>query len=197
MLRDYRKRGPSAQTRVLIDALAAGGVDGQTVLDIGAGVGAVHQGLLAAGAASAVDVDASRAYVEAARDEARRRGTADRVRHLAGDFVRLASEVEPADIVALDRVVCCYEDMASLVRLSAERARRRYGLVFPKDRWWTRLALSLGNLWFALRRKPFRARVHRPADIDAVIRRAGLRPVLDRPAGFWRIMVYERPPSTA
>src|SRR4029079_10777089 len=59
----YREKGPDETTRWLIDGLAAGGVDGLTVLDIGAGVGAVHLALLDQGASSAVDVDGSPAFV--------------------------------------------------------------------------------------------------------------------------------------
>ena len=77
-LRAYRQKGPAGLTRALIEALAAGGVDGLTVLDIGGGVGAVHHELLRSGAAAAVDVDASRAYISVARKEAERQGHADR-----------------------------------------------------------------------------------------------------------------------
>ncbi|MBA2255010.1 MAG: methyltransferase domain-containing protein, partial [Chloroflexi bacterium] len=113
----------------MIGALAAGGVDGLTVLDIGGGVGAVHHELLRAGAAAAVDVDASRAYISVARSEAKRQGHGARVRYVAADFVAVADELEPADLVALDRVICCYSDMAALVGRSAALARRRYGVV--------------------------------------------------------------------
>src|SRR5678816_3821850 len=61
-LREYRRNGPTGLTRALIDALSAGGIQGQSVLEIGGGVGAVHHELLRAGADAAVDVDASRAY---------------------------------------------------------------------------------------------------------------------------------------
>ena len=69
-LRRYQREGPDDWTRRLIDELADGGVDGLTVLDIGAGVGAVHLALLEAGARSAVDVDASGPYQAVARGEA-------------------------------------------------------------------------------------------------------------------------------
>ena len=137
-LRDYRRDGPRGGTARLIAALSADGVDGLTVLDIGAGVGAVHQTLLEAGAASATDVDASGPYLAAARREAERRGLADRVTYLKGDAVRLAPELPEADLVALDRVVCCYPDMQALVTVAATRTRRRLGLVLPKDAGWTR-----------------------------------------------------------
>src|SRR5215471_14111775 len=72
----YREHGPDETTRWLIDGLAAGGVNGMTVLDIGAGIGAVHLALLADGAASAVDVEGSPAFVTAAASEAARQGLA-------------------------------------------------------------------------------------------------------------------------
>src|SRR6266850_7340459 len=68
-LRSYRKSGPPRTTRWLLDGLRGDGVDGLTVLDIGAGVGAVHLDLLKAGAASAIDVDGSPAFVGVAREE--------------------------------------------------------------------------------------------------------------------------------
>src|SRR5215831_16749600 len=92
-LREYRRDGPPRWTAQLIGDLSRGGVTGLTVLDIGAGVGAVHQTLLAQGAAAATDVDASGPYIDAARHEAERRGLADRVTYLRGDAVGLADEL--------------------------------------------------------------------------------------------------------
>lgn len=40
-LREYRRKGPNGWTARLVAALSADGVEGLTVLDIGAGVGAV------------------------------------------------------------------------------------------------------------------------------------------------------------
>jgi SAM-dependent methyltransferase len=168
-------------------------VEGWSVLDIGAGVGAVHLALLDAGAAVAVDIDASPAYVAAARDEAARRGHADHVRYEVGDFVAAAPELETADAVALDRVVCCYADMAALVSLSAERARRRYGLVYPRDRWWIRSGAAVANSIGGLFRARLRFHAHRTADVDALIRAAGLEPRFLRRTVFWQVAVYERP----
>ncbi len=180
-------------TRALIEALGAGGVDGQTVLEIGGGVGAVHHELLRSGAAAAVDVDASRAYIAAAREEAERQGHAGRVRYLAGDFVALAADVEPADLVALDRVICCYADMAALVGRSATLARRRYGLVYPRDSWLGRVGVAVLNAQLRLTRSPFRTYVHRTAEVDAILVAHGLVKVLHRTTPIWQIALYERP----
>jgi SAM-dependent methyltransferase len=163
------------------------------VLDVGAGVGAVHLELLAAGAAAALDVDASPAYVAAARDEAARRGSSDRIRYEVGDFVALAQQVEPADVVVLDRVVCCYSDMEPLVALSAERARHRYGLVYPRDSWWIRAGARFANAVTRLFRSKTRIYAHRTADVDGLVRAAGLQPQSTRTTIFWQVAVYERP----
>lgn len=191
-LLQYRRSGSNQTTLWLIDGLRAGGVEGLTVLDIGAGVGAVHLDLLASGARSAVDVDGSAAYVEVAREEAGRRGTADRVRHEIGDFVRLAPSIQPADIVALDRVICCYPDMQALVSVSVARAQRRYGLVYPRDVWWIRAGGTILNAIVRLARQPFRAYVHRTAAVEAIVRAAGFEPTLRRANLFWQVVVYER-----
>jgi len=192
-LRAYRQQGPVGTTRALIEALGAGGVDGQTVLDIGGGVGVVHHELLRSGAAAAVDVDASRAYLSVAREEAERQGHADRVRYLARDFVALADEVDPADLVALDRVICCYRDMAALVGRSAALARRRYGLVYPRDSWLGRVGVAVLNAGFRLSRSSFRTYVHRTAEVDAIVASRGLVKVLHRTTLIWQLALYERP----
>lgn len=194
-LRSYRRSGPVRTTRWLIDGLRADGVAGMTVLDVGAGVGAVHQELLADGAAAAVDVDGSPAYVAAAREEAGRRGTAERIRYEVGDFVALAPTIEPADLVALDRVICCYPDMAALVRLSVSKARVRYGLVYPRDTWWNRLGGRFLNGLARLFRQRTRAWIHRSVDVEGIIGAAGFRPRFRRSSLFWQVVVYERLPA--
>lgn len=192
-LRAYQEDGPRGLTRDLIEALGAGGVEGETVLDIGAGVGAVHHELLRSGAAAATDVDASHAYIAVARDEARRQGHADRVRYLDGDFVALADEVDPADLVALDRVICCYPDMAALVGRSAGLARRRYGLVYPRDTWLARVGIAVLNVGFRLSRSPFRSYVHRTADVEEIVGAHGLVKRRQRTTLIWQMALYERP----
>jgi Methyltransferase domain len=192
-LRAYREKGAVGLTRALVESLAEGGIGGQSVLEIGGGVGAVHHDLLQAGAATAVDVDASRAYVSVARGEAERQGHAERVRYVIGDFVTLADEIEPADLVALDRVVCCYRDMAALVGRSASLARRRYGIVYPRDSWLGQAGTVLLNFELWLSRSPFRVYAHRTADVEAILAAHGLVKRLGRTTLVWQLAVYERP----
>lgn len=193
--RRYRAKGPETTTRWLIEGLRGGpdgDVAGATVLDIGAGVGAVHLALLEAGAAGAIDVDGSPAFIAAAKKEALRVGVAHKVRHEAGDFVELAGGIEPADLVALDRVVCCYPDMAALVGLSAARASRRYGLVYPRDVWWIRGGGAVLNAVMRLFRQRMRVFIHKTADVEALVEAAGLTRRYFRHGLYWQVAVFER-----
>ena len=190
-LRSYRRKGPTKSTRALLAALESAGVRDRSLLDIGGGVGAIQHELMQAGASGVTNVDASTAYLKAVREEADRRGYADRATYLHGDFVDLASRVEAADIVTLDRVICCYPDMERLVGLSSARARALYGLVYPRRTWYLKLFRQLANAYFRLRRNPFRVFLHRSEDVDAVAQRSGLEPRSNGRSGIWRVAVYQ------
>ena len=192
-LRRYRRSGPSATTRMLIELLRSEGVVGGSILDVGAGVGAVYHELLADGARDATHVDVSQDYIDAARSEAERRGQAERVRFVRGDFAQIAPDFVPADVVVLDRVICCYPDAERLISLSADRARRLYGAVHPREAWWMRIALSATNVIHRLSRTTFRVYLHPPATIDATLRRHGLERRGARRTLAWEIVVYARP----
>jgi magnesium-protoporphyrin O-methyltransferase len=198
-LRLLRHRGPDPTTRMLIDDLRAAlpAQSGDTrrptlLLDIGGGVGAVHHELLELGVDRAVHVDASSAYLAAAREEAARVGHTDRVEFLRGDFVEVADRVPPADVVTLDRVICCYHDMPRLVARSAERALSLYGAVYPREGWWTRAGLAVENAYQRLVRSAFRAFLHEPREIDAVLRSQGLERRSLRRTLLWEVVVYTR-----
>ena len=197
-LREYRRNGPGRASRAIAEALGRKGTEGRTVLDIGGGVGAVHQQLLARGAARVTDVDASRAYLEAARAEAERVGLADRVRFEYGDFVSMAPGIEAADLVALDRVVCCYGDVDALVGLAAARTRRRLAITIPPDAWPVRAVIAVGNSWYRLTRNAYRAYAHSHERVIAAAEAAGLVPAGPiTSVGWWRLLVFERPIRTA
>ncbi len=163
-----------------------------TLLDIGGGVGGIQHALLNGGVIQASNVEASSAYMQAAQEEAIRREIDDRITFLQGDFVDLAEDMPTADIVTLDRVVCCYDDMQALVKLSAEKASKIYGLVFPRDLWLVRLLLPMANFFLSLTGTPFRIFIHRTEQVDQIVREQGLEPVYHQKAGFWQILVYNR-----
>ena len=191
-LEEYREVGPAETTSMLVEALLQEGVNGLTLLDIGGGVGAIQHALLEAGAQKSASVEASSGYHEASKAEAERRGLSDRASFLHGNFVDLAPEISPADIVTLDRVICCFDDMEGLVSLSAERAKRLYALVYPRDTWWVKIGFALEDLLRRLRRIPFRTYVHPTREVEAIVREKGLTQRSRRTTWEWQIVVYKR-----
>jgi magnesium-protoporphyrin O-methyltransferase len=196
-LRRYRRRGPSGSTRRLLDALAAQGVSGRSFLDVGGGVGAIQHDLITRGASHGTHVDASPAYLAAARSEAERLGHADRVRFIEGDFVALAPDVDAVDVVTLDRVLCCYDDMPALVDASASRARALYGLVFPREHLLMRSGVALLNVFQRIRRRPFNVFLHGTASVEARVLSNGFRKILHATTPLWQIHLYRRDEASA
>ncbi len=163
------------------------------VLDIGSGAGGVHHELLRLGlAGSAVAVEASSAYIAAARQIGKRLGQESKVHYVHGDFTAAAAAVSPADAVILDRVICCYPHLGQLLGASAGKAERFLALSYPRERWWVRLAFGLFNLYLKAKRKDFRTFVHPHSEVHSIAARAGLQQVHAETEGFWQITVFER-----
>jgi hypothetical protein len=191
-LKRYRRSGPDVTTRLLLDALKTQGLQGATLLDVGAGIGVVHHELLSAGARSAIHVDGTDANVHVAEQEATRQGHREQVIFLRGDFVDLAPEIPTADIVTLDRVICCYSNMEQLVDAWAAMARRLYGAVYPRERWLLKVWIVFENLARRIRVNPFQTSVHPIRAIDRTLERNGLRRRWVRDTFAWRVAVYSR-----
>ena len=191
-LKRYRRRGPDKTTNMLIEALKEENIEGLTLLDIGGGLGAIQHEMLRAGVQSATDIEASTAYLNATKEETARRGFADRVNYQHGNFVDLAENVSPADIVTLDRVICCYPDMQKLVDLSAAKAGKYYGLVFPREDWWMKVYHILQGLFLRLTRSRFRTFLHPTRAIEELINNNGFKRIFYRQTFVWQVIVYSR-----
>ena len=190
--RRYRRKGLDGTSREIVDYLKSQGVGGQTVLEVGGGIGAVQIELLKAGASNAVSVELTPTYEAVATELLDERGLRDRVRRQVTDFVEAASGVESADIVVLNRVLCCYHDMPRLAGAAAERTLRVLVLSYPRRTWWTIASFAVFNWFLALFRRQFHVFVHRPHEIMATARRHGLEPVLDRRGAFWTVAALRR-----
>ncbi len=188
----YRRRGPSASTAQLLAAVHAAGPPRDTLLDVGGGVGAIAHELLQRGVGRATLVDSSPSYLAVAREESDRRATSERLDLRVGDLVELAGDLLPADVVTLDKVVCCYPDMDALLTVSAARARRLYGIVYPRDSWWLRLAVAAQNRLWRLRGVAFSNFVHANSAIDTTLRRAGFSLRCENRGPWWVVALYER-----
>jgi SAM-dependent methyltransferase len=191
-LRRWREGRLNPVTRELIDIVRAQGVSDARLLDIGAGVGAVHVSLLEAGAATAIDVDASREYLATAQAEAERRGLGGRVEYRFGDVVALAEELPGVDIVTLDSAICCYPDLEPMLVAATRSGPRLVGITYPRDTWWMRAFMRLYNLWSAVRRSPARYFIHRHAQLERWMAAAGYRSIHEGGIPAWRVVLFQR-----
>lgn len=195
-LKEYQARGPSKQTRWLLGAIQTqigAALPSTTLLDIGGGVGPVHNELLKAGVSHAVDVDGSQALINASKIEAARLGHADRIEYRFGDFVALADSIPPADVVTLDRVICCYPDMPALLAKAAAHSNQWLGLVYPCGYWWQRMGVGVLRVFNTLFHK-MQFFVHPPAGVDGILREAGFTRIYHRRSFFWQAMLYQKVP---
>ena len=191
-LRNYRRRGPMNQTKLILEAIRSLKLRNSNLLDIGGGVGAIHHELLQDVAREATHVDASSAYLKEARREAARRGHGERVNFIHADFTDVANQLPEADIVTLDRVVCCYPDFRRLLKAAAEHSQRALALTYPRETWYMRFGLKAANFFQGLRRDPFRVFLHPVSEMDALLKREGLKRVSLRRLFFWEMALYQR-----
>lgn len=189
MAQRYRRRGLDPTARLLFDATRG---KGTTILEIGGGVGEIELELLRAGAQHATNVELTTVYdheAEQLLEEAGLEGRADR---RTGDLVSEPDLAEPADVVVMHRVVCCYPDMPALVGAASERTRRILALSFPRDTWWMRFFARAFNAWRRLRRDEFRFFVHPPDGIIATARAHGLHVAHEQRGRIWQVAGLER-----
>jgi hypothetical protein len=93
--------------------------------------------------------------------------------------------VEPADVVVLNRVVCCYPDAERLLAAAAGRATRVLAYSHPRRNWFTRSRVALENRMRRESLRGFRAYVHRPESMREAVRRQGFAIVRDEPGLSW------------
>jgi magnesium-protoporphyrin O-methyltransferase len=167
----------------------------ETLLDIGAGIGALTFELLERGVPRALSVDASAAFVAAGREEAVLRNRAAQVEWIQGDYVALAEKLASADLVTLDRVVCCYPRFEPLLGAAVKHARRCLALSYPRDMWYVRLGLACQNALRTLKGCEFRVVLHPPRLMEQVITSQGLALFARRTTAAWSVDIYVRAPS--
>ncbi|MGD2083500.1 MAG: class I SAM-dependent methyltransferase [Chromatiales bacterium] len=193
--RRFERRGFEPSQAHLLEGLHRAGFRHADILEIGSGVGHLHQTLLERGAGSAVGIDLAPRMIREAEDWAAERGLGGRARYLVGDFVLRAGEIEPAEVTILDKVVCCYPDADALLGASLARTRRVYALTYPRGVWPVRLAAALGAWVMRLLGSDFRPYVHEPAHVRGVIEEAGFRMRYQARTWVWLVQVFVRPDS--
>ena len=191
-LRRYRKRGLDELERRMVASAVAADLVGARVLEIGGGIGAIQVELLDAGAATGEVVELVDAYEPYARELAHDRGLDERSSFQVADILERPESVEPADIVVLNRVVCCSPDGVALAAEAARHTQRQLVLSFPRDVVWVRAAFRVLNAFFRIRRSAFRVFLHRPGALVAAAEAEGLRRMEGWGGTAWEFIALQR-----
>jgi hypothetical protein len=192
-LERYRKKGLDDLERRMVAAASGEGLDGVRVLEIGGGIGTLQAELLDRGAAQGEVVELVPAWEPYARDLAREHGIEELTSFRIADVLESPDSVEAADIVLLNRVVCCSPDGIALAAQAARLARRTLVLSFPRDVLWVRVGLVLLNAALRIARRPFRAFVHPRAELVRASEGGGLRLVESGQGVLWAYVALRRP----
>jgi hypothetical protein len=176
----------------MVEFLGQRDMQGASVLEVGGGVGEIQVELLNRGAATAVNLELSAAYEDEALELLRAAGMEGRVKRRLHDIAVDPGAIEPADVVVLHRVVCCYPDYQQLLAAAADHARSLLVFSFPRYNAISRCLLAGQNLGFRIGRLRFRVYAHRPDAMLAVLRDHGLRPAVLHRGLAWQMAGLER-----
>jgi magnesium-protoporphyrin O-methyltransferase len=189
LAREYRRRGLTPSAQRIVDVARSNDLEGASVLEVGGGIGDIQVELLLHGASRTTNLELSGAYEAEAARLLEERGLKGRAaRRLGVDLAVSPDAVEPADIVILHRVVCCYPDYDALLTAAAGHARRAVIFSHPPRTWFTRALLGTANQYYRLTGNPYRAFAHAPGSMIDVLGRNGFTPRYRHRDGPWSIV---------
>lgn len=191
-LRQYKRHGVDAITKLLLSGFEGHPLEGWDLLDVGAGIGVISCEMAEKGIARATVVEAAPAYLDVAREVVRNFYGNRPTEFVLGDFAAIAPTLDDADIVTMGRVVCCYEDFEGLLQGASMRTRRILAFTYPRYRWYVRAANAIQNFWRRLRGSSFQTYVHVPEQMARVLERNGLVRTTQKGTAAWVLNVYER-----
>ena len=190
--RRFEKKGFEVSQQQLIEGITQANYSDKTLLEIGCGVGHLHQSLLEQGAISAVGIELASEMLTEAIDWAKQRSLDNKTKYLEGDFIEIASTVEPADIVIMDKVVCCYPDADALIHRSLEKCRETIALTYPRKIWYTKMGTQTLALIMKLLGSSFRPYVHDPSQIEKWITEQGFKKTVQSQTFVWLTQIYQK-----
>lgn len=167
-------------------------VAGARVLEVGGGVGALQATLLLGGASTGEVVELVGAYQPYARKLASGAGVEDRSSFRIVDLLSEPEAVEPADIVILNRVICCSSDGIDLASAAARLATGMLVLSYPRDTLLARWLARSQQVLFRLVGRRFRIFVRPASEVRAAAEGAGLRLAAHQRGLVWEFMAFQR-----
>lgn len=191
-LERYRRRGADRITRMMLAELRRWPLLGKRLLDVGGGIGVVGWELADSDLTATTLVEASPAFLDAARRKAEDRSAPRLVDFVLGDFALIADTLPEADVVTLNRVICCYPDAEGLLRAAATHARELLVYTYPRDLWYVRAFTAFDNWTRSRKGNKFRSFVHSPKRMASVLERSGFVRESTRGTFVWIVDVYRR-----
>jgi len=189
---NYKKKGPKKSTTSLLHILKRLDLTGMHLLDIGAGIGVLSNELRENGLSEITHNDISSAYLNAFRSEIGDHLNGIKINSLKGDFVEVADKIESADIVVLDKSICCYPHYNELVQASASKAKTWYAYVIPRDKWWVKIVHYFGELRKTIKGDEFKSFIYPVDKIEEIVLDYGFTKHTQVYQREWLIAVFKK-----
>jgi magnesium-protoporphyrin O-methyltransferase len=190
--RRYRRRGLDATEQRIVDFLDGVGIVGASILEIGGGAGQLQLELLRRGASSATNLELVDTYDTQSVQLAAQAGMSDRMHRRIVDIAATPGDVQPADVVVLHRVVCCYPDYERLLAAAADHAKSLLVFSYPPRNAVSRALVAAQNAFFKVSGKSFRTFAHPPDRMLDVLHQRGLLTAYTRPGRVWHVTGLRR-----
>jgi SAM-dependent methyltransferase len=190
-LRTYRRHGLNKRQQQIIKMLEPLAL-ARDVLDIGCGLGAVGTTLLKRSVSQGTFVDISGDYLRAAREVADDAGVGERATFVQDDFATSLRPYSKADVVVLDRVVCCYPDAITLLEKAARHSDKALVFTYPRPFWFMPLFRALCALSMKVMRREYRFFLHDPEVLLEAATSSGHKHEETRTAGMWRMVTLQK-----
>jgi magnesium-protoporphyrin O-methyltransferase len=148
--------------------------------------------LLAGGADRGEIVELVKAYAPYAQELARDKGIENRSAFRVADVLENPGAIAPADVVVLNRVVCCSPDGVRLAGAAARLAASMLLLSYPRDRVLVRIGGRLLNFGLRIMKRSFRVFMHPRESLYAAAQAEGLVVVATGQAFAWEFAAFRR-----
>lgn len=191
-MEQYHKKGPKKTTKWLLEHISERVEGDDSVLDIGGGVGALILALQKQGIGMSYYVDISENYSAVFRHEVSNNALDEKITIHTGDFTEKHHLIPETDIVALDKVLCCYKDFNQLLSLSLQKSRRIIAYTIPNDVWWVRFLHQIEVTFKRLFPNHLITYIHPIDKIESMVIDHGFRKDFHRTHNGWLTVVYSR-----
>jgi 2-polyprenyl-3-methyl-5-hydroxy-6-metoxy-1,4-benzoquinol methylase len=195
--RRYSRKGPDRVQRRILNGLDPSMYTNRHILDIGCGTGNMHFELLRRGAARATGVDIADGMIEQAKSLSEKYGFAENTIYLQGDIVDRKDDIENADLTILDKVVCCYDDIKSLIMTALIKTSSAIVISHPRNTLVLRFGFIVQDFLSRLFRMKFRPFWHEWNSIHETIKANGYSVMYEDTTFLWHIVIFRKSASGA